>query len=181
MDASWSAERLSDRLQIQEVLHRYCAAIDRIQPDALMANVFHADATIDKSGAPVAVATFVAVAARHSGVPSTSHMMSNFFIDFFDHDSAFMESWCLALERHPSSGPENRTVDRIYRVRYGDRFERRSDGRWRIGARTFVLDHVLSVATDFTLDQPDEGHFRGQRDAGDPIIRMRVRLGLPPA
>ena len=107
------------------MLYRYCAAIDRIQPDALIANVFHADATIDRSGAPFPVAEFVAaVAARHPGVPNASHMVSNMLIDFLDRDSAFVESWCLALERHPPSGPESRTIDRIYRVRYGDRFER---------------------------------------------------------
>jgi hypothetical protein len=181
MTDAWSVERLADRLQIQEVLYRYCAAIDRIQPGALIDNVFHADAMIDKSGAPYPVAEFVAtVAARHPGVPSASHMVTNVLIDFLDQDRAFVESWCLALERHPPAGEESRTVDRVYRVRYGDWFERRGDGGWRIASRTFVTDHIASGGVDFALDPPAAGRIVGQRNAHDPIVRMRVSLGLPP-
>lgn len=181
MPGDWSAERLSDRLQIQEVLYRYCAAIDRIQSGALMDNVFHTDALIDKAGAPYPVAEFVAaVAARHPGVPVASHMVTNVLIDFIDRDSAFVESWCLALERHPPATAEGGTIDRVYRVRYGDRFERRGAGPWRIAARTFILDHVQSSVVDFALEPPTGGRIEGRRDADDAIVRMRVSLGLPP-
>jgi ketosteroid isomerase-like protein len=180
MRDDWSAERVADRLQIGDVLYRYCGAIDRIQPDALMEKVFHADALIDKGGAPYPVAEFVAnVAARHPGVPHASHMVTNILIDFVDDDTAFVESWCLALERHPPAGSESRTVDRVYRVRYGDRFERRGDGRWRIARRTFVTDHILSSVADFALDPPAGGRIAGRRDADDAIVRLRVSLGLP--
>lgn len=182
---SWSAQRVSDRLQISEVLYRYCGAIDRIQPDALMDSVFHADALIDKTGAPYPVAEFVAnVAARHPGVPNASHMVTNILVDFLDTDTAFVESWCLALERHPPTGSESRTVDRVYRVRYGDRFERRDYPEfgplWRIAARTFVIDHVLSVVADSALEPPAGARIEGRRDADDAIVKMRVSLGLPP-
>ncbi|EQA98447.1 hypothetical protein FHS51_002188 [Sphingobium wenxiniae] len=177
----WSAERIADRLQISDVLYRYCGAIDRIQPDALMDRVFHADALIDKTGTPYPVAEFVAnVAARHPGVPNASHMVTNILIDFVDTDTAFVESWCIALERHPPAGADGRTVDRVYRVRYGDRFERRGDRRWRIATRTFVIDHVLSAAADPALDPPAAARIEGRRDADDAIVRMRVSLGLPP-
>ncbi|CAN5238066.1 hypothetical protein BH10PSE13_BH10PSE13_25160 [soil metagenome] len=186
MKDDWSVERLADRLQISEVLYRYCGAIDRIQPDALMDRVFHADALIDKTGAPYPVAEFVAnVAARHPGVPNASHMVTNVLIDFVDDDTAFVESWCIALERHPPVGSESRTVDRVYRVRYGDRFERRgqseSGGQWRIALRTFVIDHILSTVADFALDPPAAGRIAGRRDADDAIVRLRVSLGLPQA
>lgn len=179
MTGDWSAERIADRLQISDVLYRYCSAIDRIQPDALMDRVFHADALIDKTGAPYPVADFVAhVAARHPGVPNASHMVTNMLIDFVDDDTAFVESWCIALERHPPVAPETRTVDRVYRVRYGDRFERR-DGVWRIALRTFVIDHILSSVADFALDPPHGGRIDGRRDADDALVRLRVSLGLP--
>lgn len=181
MTGDWSAERVADRLQIQEVLYRYCGAIDRIQPGALMDNVFHADATIDKTGTPYPVAEFVAtVAARHPGVPKASHMVTNYLVDFLDADTAFVESWCLALERHPPTDIETRTIDRVYRVRYGDRFERRADRRWRIASRTFVLDHVLSTAADPGLEPPPVERLEGRRDADDPIVAIRRGLGLPP-
>lgn len=176
----WSAERVADRMQISEVLYRYCRGIDRILPHALVGTVFHADALIDKTGTPVPVADFVAnVAERHPGVPKSSHMITNFLIDFLEADTAFVESWCLAVERHPPAGAEERTVDRVYRVRYGDRFERR-DGLWRIAKRTFVIDHVLSTVFDPALDPPSGSRIEGRRNAEDAIVQMRVSLGLSP-
>lgn len=56
-----------------------------------------------------------------------------------------VESWCLAIEQRTPTTNEARTADRVYRVRYGDHFARRNGG-WRIALRTFVTDHVLSVA-----------------------------------
>src|SRR3546814_625893 len=153
---SWSPERIADRLQIQEVLYRYCRAIDRIQTD-ILASVFHPDAIVDKGDDRGSVTDFIAaVAARHPGVPHASHMVTNMLIDFLGVDSAFVESWCLALEQHPSLAAGAPTVDRVYRVRYGDRFERR-DGSWRIAERTFVMDHVLRVAVDPALTPDNSG------------------------
>ena len=179
---AWSAERLSDRAQIQEVLYRYCAAIDRIQPDALLRNVFHDDALIDKTGEPYPVGQFVEqVAARHPGVPIATHMITTFLVDFLGDNAAFVESWGLALERHPPVAPHTEAVDRVYRVRYGDLFERRGPIGWRIAKRTFVTDHVLSMIADPGL-APDLGaSTRGARDRSDPLVRMRLSLGLSEA
>src|SRR3546814_15519030 len=72
---SWSPERIADRLQIQEVLYRYCRAIDRIQT-YILASVFHPDAIVDKGDDRGSVTDFIAaVAARHPGVPHASHMV----------------------------------------------------------------------------------------------------------
>src|SRR3546814_5041871 len=88
---SWSPERIADRLQIQEVLYRYCRAIDRIQTD-ILASVFHPDAIVDKGDDRGSVTDFIAaVAARHPGVPHASHMVTNMLIDFLGVDSAFVE------------------------------------------------------------------------------------------
>lgn len=177
MMQDWTPERVADRLQITEVLYRYCRAIDRIQPRDLATKVFHADAVISK-GDPVPVAEFIAqVAERHPGVPKASHMVMNPIVEFTGPDSAFVESWCLALERHPPAGDETRTIDRIFRVRYGDLFERR-DGRWLIASRTFVMDHVLSVPFDPSLEPLASLRLEGQRNAGDPLMQLRAELGL---
>jgi len=170
----WSPERVADRMQIHEVLYRYCRAIDRIAVAQLEAEVFHSDALIDKTGSPVPLADWMAeVARRHPTVPRASHMVTNPIVDFTGVDTAFVESWCLASERHPHEGG---ATDRVFRVRYGDKFERR-DGRWKIASRTFVMDHVISMPLDPVLDPPAGQRLDGRRDADDPI--MRLRAGLP--
>jgi hypothetical protein len=177
----WTPERLADRGQIAEVLYRYCRAIDRIQADHLIGPVFHVDALIDKTGTPGPVAEWAAVvAARHPGVPAASHMVTNILIDFLGPDSAFVESWCLAVERHPATPSEPREIDRIYRVRYADRFERRADRAWRIASRTFLTDHVMAVPRDPAPDPLGANRLTTRRDADDPAMIMRRELGLPP-
>lgn len=171
----WTPERVADRMQIHDVLYRYCRAIDRIQVQSLETEVFHADALINKTGEPVPLAVWIAeVATRHPGVPRASHMVMNPIVEFTGPDSAFVESWCLASERHPEAGG---IVDRVFRVRYGDRFERRG-GLWRIARRTFVMDHVMSLPLDTALDPAAAVRVEGRRDAGDPLVQQRKELGL---
>lgn len=175
----WTAERLVDRMQITEVLYRYCRAIDRIQANELIGAVFHEDALVNKNGIPDPVAVWATeVARRHPGVPQASHMVTNVLIDFLGPDSAFVESWCLAVEQQPPTPDEPRTMDRVFRVRYADRFERRADGRWRIASRTFVLDHVLAMPLEGTVDAGPAGRIAARRDADDPVMQMRRELGL---
>ncbi|MGE0154908.1 MAG: nuclear transport factor 2 family protein [Reyranellaceae bacterium] len=170
----WTPGRVADRLAIQEILHRHCRALDRLQLDGLAA-LYHPDAVIERSGVGSSVREFVAdVGRRHAGVPHASHMVTNMLVDFLGPDRAFVESWCLALEQHPGAA---RTVDHIHRVRYGDVFERR-DGTWRIARRMFVTDHVMGVVADPALAPSMAGRTRGRRDADDPIARARAALGL---
>jgi hypothetical protein len=174
---AWSPERIADRMEIQNVLHRYCRAVDRIQTDWL-ADVFHADALIDNGNYRGDVAGFVAnVGQRHPGVPFASHMVMNALIDFVGPDRAYVESWCLALEQHPPAGDELRTIDRTFRVRYGDIFERRA-GEWRIASRTFVIDHIMSAPVDPAVAPSMTGRILGRRDRDDPIVKARLDLGL---
>jgi hypothetical protein len=171
----WSAERVADRLQIHEVLYRYCRAIDRLQLDLLTDEVFHPDALIDKSGEPVPLAAWMAeVAGRHPGVPQASHMVMNPIVEFTGLHSAFVESWCLASERHLA---EMGCIDHVFRLRYGDVFERRA-GRWKIMRRSFVMDQVISVPFEAMVDPPSGGRLQGRRDDTDPWLRQRaIALG----
>jgi hypothetical protein len=171
----WSAERVADRLQIHEVLYRYCRAIDRLQLDLLTEEVFHADALIDKSGDPVPLATWMAeVASRHPGVPQASHMVMNPIVEFTGPHAAFVESWCLASERHPA---ETGCVDYVFRLRYGDVFERRAE-RWKIARRSFVIDQVIRVPFEGVLDPLAGARLQGRRDDTDPLLRQRaIALG----
>jgi hypothetical protein len=168
----WSPQRIADRMQIEELLYLYCRAIDRIDT-GLLATLFHADAMIDKGDGVISVAGFAAnVARRHPGVPRASHMVTNHLIEFTGADAAFVESWCLAIEQHPGASDGDPSVDRIYRVRYGDLCERR-EKQWAIARRTFVIDHVMSVMVDPTLAPDMAGRIQGRRDRDDAIERLR--------
>ena len=178
-NADWTPERLADRMQIEEVLRRYCRAVDRINPAAL-ADVFHADATLSNGVYKGDVKGFVAsVAQRHPGVPFATHMVMNALIDFLAPDRAFVESWCLAMEQHPApeSTGEGGSVDRVFRVRYGDVFTRRG-GEWRISRRITVMDHIMSAPVDPDLAPAMEGRLAGRRDQDDPVMVMCAELGL---
>lgn len=165
---------MADRLQIHDVLYRYCRAIDRMQWGLLVDEVFHPDALIDKTGDPVPLAQWMAeVAQRHPGVPKASHMVMNPIVEFTGRDVAFVESGCLASERHLAG--DGGDVDRFFRVRYGDVFERRQ-GRWRIARRSFVMDHLISVPFDPLLASPVGACQEGRRDADDPLLRLRATL-----
>lgn len=177
MHDNWTPERLADRMQIQETLYLYCRAIDRIDSD-LLRTVFHPDVEIDRGDVCIDRETFVRnVAKRHPTVPYATHQVMNFLIDFLAPDRAFVESYCLALEQHPPAETSAPTVDRIYRVRYGDTFERRA-GVWRIGHRMMVIDHVQDAAIDPSLVQPLPLQNVGQRNANDPIQLKRRTLGV---
>lgn len=176
---AFSPARMADRAQIQEVMFRYCHAIDRQQLEMLATDVFHADATTDNGHYKGDIPGFIAkVRVRHATIPQAFHMIGNVLIDFLGPDRAFVESYCLAMEHHPQdpAGP----VHRIVRVRYADIFERRN-GLWRVAERTVISDHDMGVpaaACAAPLFGPDVPITRGVRNASDPAVQQRKALGL---
>jgi hypothetical protein len=175
----YGADRLADRARIQDALHAYCRAIDRLSLDD-MKQVFHDDATTDNGHYKGDIPGFVAqAAARHAGLPQTFHMVGNIAIDFLGPDSAFVETYCLALERHPES--DSGPIDRVVRVRYADTFERRG-GHWKIAERIIVFDHEMAVPLAVGgAPVFGAGGFRGRRDADDPVLVRRRSLGVAPS
>lgn len=178
---AYSPERLADRAQIQDVMYRYCRAIDRQQLHELE-TVFHADATTDNGHFVGTIPDFVeAVRNRHALIPQAFHMVANILIDFLAADRAFVESYCLAFEHHLTGGSEqipDAPVDRIVRVRYCDIFERR-EGQWKVAERIVVLDHEMGVPVEMTpLLFAGGRNARGVRNASDPIVQKRKSLGL---
>ncbi len=169
--------RAGDRAQIAEALYHYCRAIDRIRPEALL-NCFHADALIDNGQGLFEVDAFAAmVVERHAAIPQAFHMIGNILVDFTGADTAFVESYCLAMEHHPGAA-QGQLLDRIVRVRYADQFERR-DGAWKVARRLVVIDHEMAFKVD-----PDVSPFAGvPKHAGvrglqDPVEQLRRSLGL---
>jgi hypothetical protein len=175
--SNYTPERIADRLAIQEALHRYCRGVDRIQLK-ILASVFHEDATLDYGAHKFTREQFLTnVGTRHPTVSYASHMVMNFLIDFLGADRAFVETWGLALEQHPAADGKGPSIDRTYRVRYGDIFEMRA-GDWRVAKRILVMDHVMSATVDPALAPNLTDRLMGRRDAKDPILQARVQLGL---
>ena len=134
MDASAAA----DHIEIQQVLYRYCRAVDR-GDEALLRSVYHTGA-IDRHGAFDGTgADFAAflVPLMDQAPRVGQHHITNILIALRD-DTADVESYFLAL--HPLGDPATGEASHVpVTGRYLDRFARR-DGAWKIDERTVVLD-----------------------------------------
>lgn len=145
----YTLEELSARLEIQDVLFRYCRGIDR-RDKGLLRSVYWPDAVDRRSyGPPDAGPREFAdrVIDGFGDLPAYSqHHITNVFIDLdLTRGVARVESYNLVM--HPV-GPETSLVlattdpDNHLRVMGGralDRFERR-EGEWRIARRVMLVD-----------------------------------------
>lgn len=174
---SQAGNSTQDKSDIRDALNWYCHAIDRQELGALD-RAFHSDATISYGvDSHVQVSDFKAfVEKRHSTIPKAFHMMGNVLIEFTANDTAFVESYCLAMEHHPEDGQG--PVDRVIRVRYGDVFECRQ-GQWKIARRMTVIDHEMSVPVSVQAGALfSNDRYSGVRNMDDPIQQKRKTLGL---
>lgn len=145
----YSLEEISARLEIRDVLSRYCRGIDR-RDKALLAAAYWPDA-VDRRGYGPPDATPGEFADRvvdgFGDLPAHSqHHVTNVFIDLdLTSGVARVESYNLVM--HPV-GPQTtqvlatadgRTHLRVMGGRALDRFERR-DGEWRIARRVMLVD-----------------------------------------
>jgi len=188
MSDSFSPERVADRMVIEEVLLRWCRAIDRLDLDGIR-GVFHEDA-IDNHGQLFDVEGLVAwVRDRHRTISVSMHRVSNILIEFAGPDLALVESYADVFQCYPPgaqgalaqlTGDREASPD-VGKVllapgRYIDRFERRA-GRWKIAARTVVFESSLVL----DLPKPPEGGpdwVRGRRDSDDALFAQRRSLGI---
>ncbi len=126
-------ETLIAKQAITEVLHRYCYAVDRMDPE-LGAQIWHPDGLAhygpdiyEGSGAG-----FIDwVYESHSHADATSHQVTNIMIEV-DGDTATSETYVTACLRMGST-------DIVARGRYQDTWSCR-DGVWRIDVRGFETD-----------------------------------------
>ena len=186
----YTPERLADRAQIQDVMYRWCRAIDRLDVEAIR-SVFHPDA-IDNHGPFVGgVDALIAwLTDRHRTITFAMHLVNNMLIEFATADSALAETYIFATLRYPPngkaglaaftggvSGGEGSATDVMSWARYIDRFERRG-GEWRIARRTVAFDS--SLMTDLPANAPafDHSWAVGRRGGDDPIYRERAAMGL---
>lgn len=184
----YAPARLADRARIQDLMYRWCRALDRLDYDA-MRRVFHPDA-IDRHGMyEGGVDGLVAwLRERHRTIPFCMHAVTNMLIEFAGPDTALVETYCIALQRHTGvqslaaiAGARTTAAtggaEVTAYVRYVDRFERRSD-EWRIAHRTVVWDAVTTRDAPPGAAAFDERWTAGRRGQDDPIYAARAEVNL---
>lgn len=133
-----SLQELSDRLEINDVLVRYCHAIDSKQFDELD-EVFAPDASIDYTtfggprGSLAEVKAFLADGL--GGYPAYQHLIANSAVELHG-DTATGRTMCHnPMVMPPGDGPEHLLIVGLW---YVDAFARTGAG-WRITARSEEL------------------------------------------
>lgn len=155
--------QVADHLEIEQVLYRYCRAIDRGEVD-LLKSVYHDDA-LDAHGAFQGLAHKFAdkIVAQMDEIGLIGqHMISNILIEL-DGDRADVESYFQAF--HPARDPDGNTGHAFVCGRYLDLFERRED-IWKIADRKVIFD--LSHAPQMPPAWSSGANYpSGQRRSGD--------------
>ncbi len=160
-------KRLSDESEIRTVLARYARAIDRMDWE-LLASCYHDDAIDEHGGYRGTASGFVEwLKSRLPRNHSTMHFLGNQLIEV-DGEVAWTETYCLAFHRMVAEdgGP---AVDRLVKVCYCDRFERRN-GTWRIAHRVVAYEPGRIDPVGLEPEMSDQ-HVRGVRDRSDPAYR----------
>ncbi len=129
------ARAAADREAIRDVLHRYCRYLDERNLDALVEEVYAADATDDRRrGAPkVGRAEIRAYMARARDLcEATAHLLSNIEIEL-DGDSARARSRVMACHWFAETSylGKARASECVLVGTYDDRLARLPEG-WRI-------------------------------------------------
>ena len=187
----YSPERLSDRAQIQDVMHRWCRAVDRLDLDAIR-DLFHLDATDSHGLFNGDVEGLISwIGTRHTTIPFSMHFISNIFIEFSGRDTAIVETYCLAVQRYTADakvammthlsggvqGEPETEMDMMVCCRYVDRFERRN-GEWRIAKRVVVYDSIMTDEVPKNGPKMSTGWTSGQRNKTDYIHQARIAAGV---
>lgn len=157
---------IADRLAITDVIHHYCRAMDRIDPE-LGYGVWHWDGTADYG--PIfhgSGRAFVDWACeQHRRMIAHAHRISNLLVQT-DGETASSECYVTVHLRYDAGGQLEELTSH---GRYLDRWSRRA-GRWAIDRRTFVQDFDERRAVAATQL---EGW--GRRDRDDPSYEILLR------
>ena len=190
MIEQYCPERLVDRAMIQDVIYRWCRAVDRLDRQGIL-DVFYPGA-MDSHGPYIGPIEGLVdwLMERHQPIPFSSHFVGNLLIEFVTEDVALVESYVRTIQQYPvgaksqlaqltggASGDPTAAVDMFTSSRYLDRMERR-DGQWRIAQRTLIQDWKQLVEVKTKALQPHEGWILGRRDGEDAMQMARRALGL---
>lgn len=132
-------QRLADRADIIDCLHRYARGMDRLDRD-LVRSVYHEDAIDDHAGFVGTVEEFLDWSfGYHSTQARHQHYVTNHNIEL--DGEAHVESYFLFVATECDPG----APQKMFGGRYVDRFERR-DGRWAIAARVCLPEWRTELA-----------------------------------
>lgn len=186
----YSPARVADRLMIQDLVYRWCRAVDRLDAQGML-DVFWPGA-IDSHGPYIGpVEGLVAwIQQRHKPIGVSSHFIGNLLIEFVHEDLALVESYVRTIQQYPAhakqqlaqltggaAGADDVAMDMFTSSRYIDRVERRN-GEWRIARRDLAQDWKQLMEVRQQALQPHEGWIIGRRDGQDAIETFRRELGL---
>ena len=145
--AQYTPERITDRFMIQDLMYRWCRAVDRLDRQAML-DIFWPGA-IDSHGPYIGPADRLVdwILVRHKPIKTSSHFVGNMLIEFATPDLALMETYVRTIQQYPPDGkqslaqltggatgdPDN-AMDMFTSSRYMDHVERR-DGQWRVARR----------------------------------------------
>lgn len=178
----FTPDRLADRAEIQHRVHQFCRAVDRLEL-GILKEVFHADGIDDHGAYKGGVDGFIEwVSKRHETITYSAHHVSNTTIEFADADSAFVVTYFIVWQSvNPqaslfAAGVNAGPFEMFSSGRYADHFTRK-DGRWAIQSRTTIPGSASKTVGSDELGMAS-GFAVGTRDADDPALQLRARLGL---
>ena len=185
----WDASRVSDHLQIQQLMYKFCSAVDKLDLEALR-SVYHPDAYDNHGPFKGQVDSFIEwVQKRHSrGITFSSHMIGNMLIEFSSDTHALVESYVRTVQQYDehaaaslnelfpgqSVAPAEGAI-LFSSSRYVDRVERRDSG-WKILSRQVVAGWKGVAPAQAGVAAP--GWEYGTRDRNDFFLRELRALGL---
>jgi hypothetical protein len=186
----YSTDRIADRMQIQDVMFKWCRAIDRLDYDGMRA-VFHPDAVDEHGPYNGPVDGLVEwIRERHVTIPFSSHQVSNMLIEFASPTVALAETYVRTLQRYPAeaaaalaqmiaAGPlsKDQSFDMMTSSRYVDRFEKRG-GEWKIALRRLSQDWKQIFPVTAQTPQNNPAWLSQQRNPDDVVYEERRRLGI---
>ena len=160
-----SNETPQDRHDIEQVLARFCSAVDRMDFE-LLRSCFHPGARTN-FGAFVngTVEDYLEYVASPDGLPGldrTMHQLGNVNYEV-DGDVAHAESYVTAYHEAPEDHAWCQGFVVVW-ARYIDRLEKR-DGAWRIASRTCVFEFGRNLTTGEPMELPPDQ--MGRRDRSD--------------
>ncbi len=98
----YSPARVADRLMIQDLVYRWCRAVDRLDAQGIL-DVFWPGA-IDSHGPYIGPVEGLVewIQQRHKPIGVSSHFIGNLLVEFVHEDLALVESYVRTIQQYPA-------------------------------------------------------------------------------
>ena len=163
-----SIQEWGDRLELADLVARYCRAVDR-RDFSLLSSLYAADATQDHGAAFSGTAPNFIAWVRNTMVDMDTHHFVGTTIFRIFGDEAEGEIYTVNHHRLNRLPP----VDYVAGGRYLDQYVRH-DGRWLFAARRRVIDWATEQPASLALAA--QGVARGEAGLSDPSYDSLQRL-----